>query len=663
MRFVCQFKGKNKNYLKTGSQKGVAAILLVLLTGISATVLTFGVVSHIKGSQKSQLAVHGQTQAEINAWASVEALGQFINGNTVANATLTNYTFTAVNGSKRIGTATYVQGCSNPNQDLYCYQVTGNSAGNNSTLEVVYNIPITSQSNPTNPEYAMVFKGDLVVNGGGFDIDMPTGKDIAVDGKLTISNASKSKISGCAVDDISVNGGGVDPDSYLHSSTGDITLTGLNADNLSVWGGNITIDGGTGKYDYIKAVNDLTATSVGGFTANYIWADNFDSKPGGIFTKVLVNTDVKLGKSISKFDEFTGGGDMVVASKDHIPTFTKPSTLAGEVTAANTGVVIPFSDTPNLTKAPVSPGLPDRPVCNVKVRKFDVNTLISSANYVFYYDETTNDPMLKIQNVNNSSGLSVDGIYNLNSYDETSSALPQFKCTWPIACYSDLDGKNWKFGAIDSIPPGIYFFGGRGDPKHNQLADASLTIDGIKPGSKSLPIVGTFLSTGSMTLGNAAGTTEKEKGLAAPYFSTPKIVCGGDFYPTNLCDSNGAGHKKFKTIIDAKGTEKPAEILANSAIMVNDNLSTSGWTTKGHVVVGGSFKTDANKVRITGYLMVGINYDKGEKDSYINQGGMDMDLMHLTDDQRGVQLGNSTDATATGSSNMGQPRLDWARYL
>ena len=59
-------------------QKGVATIMIILLTGISLGAAVLGVMYRTRGAQEQIMALHSQTQAQIKAWTGAQALDAYI---------------------------------------------------------------------------------------------------------------------------------------------------------------------------------------------------------------------------------------------------------------------------------------------------------------------------------------------------------------------------------------------------------------------------------------------------------------------------------------------------------------------------------------------------------------------------------------------------------
>ncbi len=650
-------------------QKGIAALLLVLLTGLSATFIAMGTMAYVRGTQKSQRTVHAQTQAEINAWAGVQALTNFLGGNLNANfQTLGTLSFSRVsNNGPTLSTATYQAGCSSNTGTTatVCFDVTGTSAQSNVTLRITYQVTGAGAPPPsvsiTSP---MVFNGSLLVTGGGLDV---TGhkdlKNITVNGDLKVTSAAESDVSGCATGDISIDGGGIASDGYLHSSGGDITITGQGDKNAAIWGENVTITGGGGGYKSIKANGNIVSTNAGQLEVGFMHANNITTKPGGIFHEVKVNNDYTLGNAGDNYRVFgtlTGGGDFYVDSKDHLPVVTGAGVIAGMVRIGDpgaensTGGVAYTDSVSNLltNQLGTHPGLPGLPKCEVKVTAFDVNDMIEQANYIFYFDANSKHPMLRVQNVSDRDGNPIDQVFDLKRNNiQTFKGYDFFKCGWGSGdCVSQWGRMNpndgWYFNGLHSFPSGIVVFGGVGTPEDEDLDATQFTLDGIadSPSLGKDPMYNTLLSTGTIKLTQGGGL----KKITAPYFAQAEDVCNRDFYPTQLCQKkeDGSGFE-FKTTVNDEGKATKSHPLANNAIVVNKNLDIGGWALTGHVVVGEELTNHSNETTIEGGLMVGLNLseDEPEGESMVTAGG----LVANIDGLAAEQLLTGIEGTATGA--------------
>lgn len=666
-------------------QKGIAALLLVLLTGLSATFIAMGTMSYVRGTQKSQRTVHAQTQAEINAWAGVQALTGFLDTGTNLIkdfSTLGTLSFSRTgNNGATLATAAYQGDCSSMGTTPpinVCFDVTGTSAQSNVTLRVTYRITGTSTSTTSHSiSNPMVFNGDLDITGGGLNV---TGheelKNIAVNGDLTLSGSAKSSVSGCATGDIYVNGGGITADAYLYSAGGDVKFDSVAPDNVSVWGVNVDLSGG-GSYNSIKAQGNIKSRD--NITANFMHADNI--KASGAFGDVKVNTHYTLGNqgdSARQFKTLTGGGNLYAVSKSHLPLFQEGGSgvIAGRVLFGDpykddfNGGVLYDEAVANLTLDPsiAIEDPPKPPNCNVEVKAFDVNDAIDEANYIFYFDSETEHPMLKVQNVwDKKKNKNIDGTYDLTTNDILKmNGSDFFKCGYDgnVKCVKHDNGQwsggshldvGWNFVGLHSFPTGIVVFGGVGKPEDKNLSEISFKLSSMSNSKDhpdapmSLrPLYNSLFSTGSIILPDGGG----QKRLVAPYHAgedKATKVCDQDFYPTQLCQrkKDGSGFE-FVTSTDETGKATLPHPVANNAIMANKDFDVSKWTISGHVLIGADIKNGAGKTTIEGGLLVGLNHTEDSEDEVTAEfgaGGFDVNIEGLAADQLLTGIGGEVVTT------------------
>ncbi|TWH76327.1 hypothetical protein LX59_01250 [Azomonas agilis] len=373
----------------------------------------------------------------------------------------------------------------------------------------------------------------------------------------------------------------------------------------TLWGNTLTLDGWSGTYTYLYAHNTAKMNSATIGTLN-------------------------------------GGADIYVRANGNLPTIQNPSKISGIVRNTDNSNQVYSGAINNLTRqvSNASPGLPGIPLCNITLIPVDAASYKESANYVFYFDSATNAPMLKIQNVKqNSNNMDISKTYNLKTDDiRTINGLDFMQCGWynNHCLRNSTPSTGWNLNGIYKLPPGVLFFEG------------PITVDGVD-GSKTL--YNSIISTQKITL-----TSSGHGPLVAPNFATPQTICNATFYPSNLCDKS-VTPPVFATWSDSNGTYSGIPI-ANVAIMTDTDLSVSGWTISGSVILGGSIATNGALVTIYGGLSVGGN--KASSAS-INNGGILIDVSKLTKDQTYIP---STDEDNTGSNNSipAEAKIKWTQY-
>lgn len=676
-------------------QCGMATMLVVLLVGLAMTATAMTVFFRVRGTQDMQMSVHASTQAEIKAWEGVQALTQVLNNSSLAPAV-----YAQVQGGTcpsvsigLSGVSVAITSCSSSTMQLTA-AVTGTSGPATSTVQVIYQLAQSGSSgsgtSTTSP--AVTINGDLTYSGGGMSfMNGSVLANVAVNGNITVTNGSSANLAGCATGNISLSGGGIASGSTL-SALGDLTISSMTAPtNVTLWAKDISMSGTGGTYTALKAgafavdvlsdgskvgtayvggtasgtsvtpnSSSISVTlSAGGsatysyptnsghtitlvsnanspyggvittasmsFTATDIWGDTISIGSGG--TRTI--TTLKGNSKISTIDTPTlsnviGGGNYYLLNSN------KPSIGSGTVVGNAYSSSGATTTIPNLTTgaaASTAPGLPGLPTCNVKTNSYNVSDYKSSANYVFYLNGSNGHPMVIIQNVKTKAGVDISGTYDLLSNTlQTSNGYALFQCGWyNSACFttSTANSSGWSLTGIYNWPPGIYYF------------DGNLSINGVS-GNASSGLLSTFLVNGTLTLGSSSST------IYAPNFSTATAVCGGNFWPGNVCSSSSA-----------LGTTS----LANDAVVVQTSLATSGWTFYGNVITGTSVTTSGSTNTIYGGLYEGQNTASAIT---ISSGGISVNTSSVTSSQAATGIGSTS--TATTSTTYTATPL-WTKYL
>lgn len=683
-------------------QQGIATLLVVILTGLSLTAITMGVMYRVRGAQDTQMSMHAQTQAQIKAWEGVQIISQLLNSSSVATAaasqasTGTYPTFTLPDSQISAVVTSY----SSSTQQMVI-NVTGTSGNAVATLQATYQITssTTSSSSSSSTSSAIVVNGDLNYSGGTLQlVNGSSLANVAVNGNITIGSGATAAISGCATGNITLSGGGVTSGAYLYS-LGTISISNMSSPtNISLWAKNITVTQNGGTYTAVKAggynVNVLvngsvvgtavvggtlsgtavipssatiTATLTNGSTKTYSYPTDssgtvslqYTSVNGGAITFADATVGTLWGNAVSltgwsgnyttlkansnismvqnTIGTFLGGGNLTVTS------YSLPTMTSGKLVGSYSNTGGNSSSIANLTTGVASsnaPGLPGLPSCSVTTSTVSVSSLASNANYYFYFDSSTGDPMVTIQNVNRGdTGASVAGTYDLkNNTLQTLAGYNFMQCQWYNAsCFTNSKASSgWNLSGIYNFPPGIAVFVGA--LNINGLTNMSATLsDGSTRISNAL--TNSLLSTGSLTLGSSAGT------VVAPNFASAASVCGGSFYPSNLCSKSGSTWS-------LTGLS-----LANDAIVTNSSFSVSGWTLYGNVITGGSVSTGGATTTVYGGLYQGMN---GTSSTTASAGGLKVDTSSVTSSQANTGVIGSSSSSSTTTTTT---QLLWVRYL
>ena len=477
-----------------------------------------------------------------------------------------------------------------------------------------------------------------LADGSEYLVDLSKATVNASTGQVTIDDVAQ------AVEKVEGQGGSEFPSSFKLVSTaiagGAIDLYNLEADE--VWGYHVTMSGYGGSYKRVLPAGDFKAVTAsiqelrgGGF----LWA--------------------------------TAGGCSSPSNCWNFPSITGTSAIAEKIyygsnkTALSGSLGMLAAEQKN-----TSPGLPGVPFCDTRVHAFDAAAYRSQANYIFDFD-SDGKPRLTIQNVKLRPGggakeVSIDKAnIDLKTVDPVSGTKPEdmklrliqgkkfLGCSNQapdnqhsdaLACLrSATPQSGWNLSGITKFPPGIALFIG------------PVTIDGVADSQGAL--YNTILATGDVTLtGSGHGP------LIAPNFASPvDKMCGGDFYPSNLCES--ASELKTYKYQGPDGTAKTITgmPLANIAIGTNASLAGNSWNDdngngiQGHVIVGKGFTTSGATISIKGTITVGVN-EPGN--TTLQEGGFRIDTTKMSLDQQYMPVPGGGSAAAPGGV-----RLKWSRYL
>lgn len=381
---------------------------------------------------------------------------------------------------------------------------------------------------------------------------------------------------------------------------------------------------------------------------------------------------------------FTQGGCSSPSNCWNVPSFSQPSRIAGKLYLGSNKQPMSGVNSLQVEQRNVSPGLPGAPFCDTRSPGLDVASLKSQANYVFHFKDVngTATPFLTIQNVNqNVSSSKQESVakqdinlktVDLNEHTVANLQVRQIGGKGFISCgnqaYDNLWNDSlsclrnaspttgWNLTGITRFPPGVAWFEG------------ALIIDGVggtRVGSNAL--YNTLLATGNITLtGSGHGP------LIAPNFVTPvSAMCGGDFYPSNLCKRDIAGTWSLTTWDDAQKQRHSGLPIGNIAVATNTSLSVSSWddqagAIKGNVLVGTAVTTSGAGLKLYGTINIGMNVKSGTQNVVdLSQGsGLKVDSRGLPGSDGGHLPSNSCQQVPNGGGS--QPsgvRLLWSRFL
>jgi len=277
-------------------QRGIATVLMVLLTGLALGVVMFGAIGHVRGLQSQATTVHAATQSELKAWTAVDGVRQFLKQTGADVGELSPGD--AISLSSDAGSLTDVQASIvsvEKNDTLACngstrvtVDVTGASGRATSTIQAVYCVSGSPATTPATPAGSGgVINGDLKISGG-------------IDG-----GGSSLRVNG------NISGGGsiVGFDSLY--ATGNVQLSGHSEV------GTLTAEGDVDAEGVFSVINSLKNVTLhgGSTTALTIHANgSVTTKDGGKVTAIESIGDVILGNTTDVSTLHTQGSLFSAAS-------------------------------------------------------------------------------------------------------------------------------------------------------------------------------------------------------------------------------------------------------------------------------------------------------------------------------------------------------------
>lgn len=374
---------------------------------------------------------------------------------------------------------------------------------------------------------------------------------------------------------------------------------------------------------------------------------------GGRYTTILANGDLDI--VTGTIGTLVGGRDITATQAGLYWSF--PSVSAGNVAGQlkygtarqavpDIGAAMPGLRT---QQTGTSPGLPGIPFCDTRVDAIDVTAYRGSANYIFEWID--NAPHLTIRNVRTVSGTSIDGVYNLATQDVRrlpANGAQFLTCNWNQAgnaaahCFRDKTATSaWTITGLTHLPRGVFWF------------DNALKIDGteLRDSDGNRDLLSALITKGYVTL-----TQSGHDKLIAPNFSTPALLCDGEFYPGNLCDKTGTS-SQFATWTDTAGASHRGLPIGNVALVTESGAQLSGWEIHGNVILGSTMATAAQTTVIHGSLTVGTNAPGSS--TTVQQGGAQVIVPQNGDNHYNPGI-CETPPTTPGAAAMATVR--WSRY-
>ncbi|TWI52768.1 hypothetical protein IQ22_03144 [Pseudomonas duriflava] len=579
-------------------QRGVASLMVILLTGLSLTVAALGMMYMVQGTQERQLAVHAMTPAQLKAWSGVELVRQYLTNRTTQDLEALTAGELKVEGA--LGLTVQVLSKTRPDTERYRFVVNlaGSAADSTAIVQAVYDArPLDyvttspadtaagtssgstgSSSGPTGMPDLVKINGDLNLGGSvsfegageaavsvngkvnlsgnvtGLDSIKATG-DITLESNASIGSltsngtvtlaGSASAITVASMKDVVLSG---NANAGTVTANGSVSMAGrqigtANAiGNVSVTGGTITTINTQGNVSWTSAdaartINANGSVAYGGSnnTTTIVSIGNVSLSGGTVQTvRTQGNTALTQGTIQGRLD---GQGSLAA----------NPGTVA----SGTIGGALP-SPVPNGIrnvqqvagyKVAIDP-VKVTPVTQTVVQsgKVDAYTLRSAANYIFELD-AQGRRQVTVQNV---QGIA-NGVYLIGNYpSDATRGYRAFLCTAVDAngvCTEPVKpGRTICYGATTyntclNYSGGTWLLSGQG------FAPGVLWFKGnLQAGNGTY--YNSMIATGNITtIGSNKTVAVNYAGYRPICTNTPRtedrLIASSDLnglYPKNLCD-------------------------------------------------------------------------------------------------------------------------------
>lgn len=240
------------------NQRGMAVVLMMLMTGLAVTATVLGTASTIRGTQTQHLTVHTQTQAQLRAWTGVEVVRRYLDVLPSADLEALGPGALAITGLQGVSARIVSNTDLGSGRRRVLAHVTGAGAGATSTVEVVFENNTGSLPAPppgTGGINAVLIRRDLVAQG---DIIVTGSAEarLTVEGNAVLRGSVKGRENGvdkplarlCTAKDEHGNGGNLEVHSAIQvtyvCTAGDLTLTGGARVSVADVKGNAILSGG-----------------------------------------------------------------------------------------------------------------------------------------------------------------------------------------------------------------------------------------------------------------------------------------------------------------------------------------------------------------------------------------------------------------------------------
>jgi hypothetical protein len=628
-----------KRPLRASRQRGIATLLIILMTGLALTATAIGVMYSVRGTQEKALSVHSATQAQQIAWGGVEMVRSYL-------LTLDAATLAGLRGDLPIsgieGLSARIEDAPvrNASDFSVTVDITGTSASGShaearSTVQAVFVVTTAldeGESGSIGAQGAVNINGDLNMSGNvaavGFNNTSFNVKgNVNLSGSVTgidciRATGNVSISSGIVVNCVQANGnialGGSAAIGTLEA-LGNVTLSGgaTRANSIQA-NGNVTLSGGSANAGTIDSQGNVSI-SGGGAYANTVNALGYiDWTSSASATALNANGYVNYAgsqpsPSISAKGnvtlsgggaaQVTSGGNLLAGGGEVAQVYATGnlSSSSGKVLAGTLGGRKSCPASLNCPGVIVQSGYSATPTTvsvdsarsvSVNPPQVDAYALRDSANYIF---ETDSAGYRKVT-VQNIAGIA-PGSYYLGRYSgpyrdylctAVSGPAGEPTCSQPVAPYKTIcQGQSANNGCI-TYNSGTATWAIKGV----SLAPGVLWFAGnLEVGNGSYN--NSLIATGNLaTSGTATVTAVNYAGYAPVCANSSGYAAFAGLYPSNFCNvdagtfiSNAVGNTALIAGGYLNGTFAGGSISLGSSndvygnVLAGNTLSTTGSTT------------------------------------------------------------------------------------
>ena len=674
--------------VRRSHQQGIAAILILVMVGLSLTATMLGSAHYLRSSQEQHTALHAQSIAQARVWTAAEALRRYLEAvaqagewdSLVASLALPAQVSMGLNG---VGEAHVIQvdtGATPPRLTarLTARAAEASRAEASSVLEVVYSVaPGVAGSN----DNVITFNRDLRL-GGSITVQAEANRDYQLNVRGNLIATSGNSITGISIiratESIDIGSGSSFDE--LHAN-GDIRLSGSVSGQQNLLArGNICLSGGASAMGQVRANGSVIGDGGVKFGAISSLGSNDETgpelceppslavdnsgKPYGVDLRGNSSADSVRSKASVRVN--SGSIRDLLSEGDLVDT-----NWGGSVHGQIGGQLLPTHDNPDLpASVQVSPGLvvPVSPVPPVSLNTIEFNAydLRQDANYAFWVD-SSGYRMVTVKDVNGVE----DRHYYLGNYPSGPNHLDRLctalapgsspsdpRCSTPAkeqsipVCkgHSEWNGcfaykaneQQWELNGVSMAQGIVWFEGnvqlGNGDYYATFIATENITTSG---GHKT-------------TAPNYAGYSRRnglQHGMCTDLVF-PK------YYPTQLCQGSSYNHAaagglgNYALLAGSCDPAFPAECRYQGG-----NISTGASSIiRGAIKAGNEFRSGGSSA-IHGYITA---LALGEEHDNSSMGGSTNII--LTNLPEGYDPSGDSEGSGESATNASAQIL-WGRYL